>query len=540
MSENAKQALKEYASEATTAHHGGKNGRPFWNVQASQFMFSPNFEFPFAPGYEKYLFSATDCNKKVHTFEADSPMALLCPIWNDIPEGMVQLKVEALNKSGEPEFMVGARTFYKCAPFPGIEAYPPKARSYKECALKAYEYVYSQPFIQHWLLHGTPDIEYDFNVYPSKTISAIIRAMLHYAELDPKNADNAIQIAVRAADFLISISYDESLPTAYLPPTYYLEFRKNIPGRKLEDFNNEAAVVRFGSIMMIYPPEVGLAYLALEKATGEKRFFDAALKIAEYLEKHVQPSGSWYLQIDAETGEPISPNHCVPQMFMSFMNTMYKRTNDQKWHELEIGAFNYMVKKCFETYNWEGQFEDSDISANYSNLTHYGPHAMMTYILNNMRNDAEAMSEAEDLLRFIEDQFVIWGNFAPWNHKTSPKHGTDISQWYSPAGLEQYHWHMPIDASTSIIMEAFLKMYLVKKEPLLLEKACVLGDMITRMQNPRTGLIPTHWMRKTCIEDGGNLWINCMLATADRMFLISKITESKEITKLEDMECIIL
>ena len=537
MNQNAKKALEEYSS--LSAHHGGKDGRPFWNAYASQFMYAPNFEFHIAPGYTKYLFTLKDATGKIHTFEADSPRALLSPVWNDIPEGMVELKVETLDDE-RPNYLVGARTFYKCAPFPGIDAYPPKARSYKKCALMAYEYVYSQSFIQHWLLHGTPDPEYDFNVYPSKTISAIIRAMIRYAKMDPKNAENALKLATRAADFLISISYKENTPTAYLPPTYYLEFRQNIPGKKLEDFNNEAAVIRFGGIMMIYPPEVGLAYLDLEKATGEVRFYEAARRIADYLKDHVQPSGSWYLQINAETGEPLSPNHCSTQMFLSFMSAMHKRTGEEIWHELEKGCYDHMVKTGLETYNWEGQFEDSQISANYSNLTHYGPHAMMTYILMNKQDDAEAMAEAEDLLRFIEDQFVIWGNFAPWNRHRNPKQGGDISQWYTPAGLEQYGWAMPIDASTSIIMESFLKMYLVKKDPLLLEKACVLGDMVTRMQNPKTGLIPTHWMRNTCIEDGGNLWINCMLATADRMFLISEIMDNLDTMKLEDMECIIL
>ena len=60
----------------------------------------------------------------------------------------------------------------------------------------------------------------------------------------------------------------------------------------------------------------------------------------------------------------------------------------------------------------------------------------------------------------------------------------------------------------------------------LLAKACTLGDMITRMQNPETGMIPTHWMRSTCIEDGGNLWINCLIYTAESMFKIAKITET--------------
>ena len=50
--------------------------------------------------------------------------------------------------------------------------------------------------------------------------------------------------------------------------------------------------------------------------------------------------------------------------------------------------------------------------------------------------------------------------------------------------------------------------------PLLLEKACALADSITNMQNPRTGMIPTHWMLPSAIEDGDDMWLNCMIETA--------------------------
>ena len=164
MNELLHQALNEYNSDITTAHHGGAPGRPFWNAYATQFMYNPCFQFPFVPGCKRYLFTATDCNQRKHTFEADSPMSLLTPIWGDIPEGVVELRVEALNEEGKPWTLVGARTFFRCAPFPGEENYPPKAREYRECAMMAYRYVFSRSFIQHWRLHGTPDPEFDFNV----------------------------------------------------------------------------------------------------------------------------------------------------------------------------------------------------------------------------------------------------------------------------------------------------------------------------------------------------------------------------------------
>ena len=90
-------ALAEYNSGETTAHHGGAYGRPFWNANATQFTFVPAFGFPVSPLAHEYLFTATDCEGKKHSFRAAKPTALLTPIWAAIPTGMVTLTVEALS-----------------------------------------------------------------------------------------------------------------------------------------------------------------------------------------------------------------------------------------------------------------------------------------------------------------------------------------------------------------------------------------------------------------------------------------------------------
>ena len=45
MDEFAKRALDEYNSEENLIQPGGVNGNCFWNVNASQFIYVPSFEF---------------------------------------------------------------------------------------------------------------------------------------------------------------------------------------------------------------------------------------------------------------------------------------------------------------------------------------------------------------------------------------------------------------------------------------------------------------------------------------------------------------
>ncbi len=509
----AKQALEEYNSDTDTVRRGGLGGKPFWNINSSQFTFVPQFSFPVIPGAKSYRFTAKDEKENTYTFEADSPTASLAPIWKDIPSGMVTLTVEALHSRGAV-YLAGARTFYKSAPFPGREALPPRARSYKECALAAFRYVFRDPTTRYWLEHGTPDPNYYHNVYPSKTFSSTISAMLAYASLAPEDAADAIKMATNAADYLLSITYGEDSKLAGLPPTYsFLGLNK-----KIVDENAPAAEQRKSTLMIIYPAMVGIQYLALEKATGNTKYFDAAKRIADYYKANVLPNGSWYLLVHEDTGLPEQGNCCVHFSVLTFLRGFYERSGDESFHRLEKNYYAYIEKTCLENYNWEGQFEDTALAGYYSNLTHLNADKMIGYIAESMADDPEKLREARELMRFVEDQFVVWGEHAPWN-----THRWGDAYWYSPAALEQYLWYVPIDGSTVTVMRAFLDLYQATKEPLLLEKARALGDAITRMQDPENGVIPTHWMDKDCMHTLFNFWINCHIGSAFQMMHLAKV-----------------
>lgn len=509
--EFAKQAALECASEKTSAHHGGGQGRPFWNPYAIQFMYAPAFQFQHIPGYWKYRYTAVDENGKEHTFDADNSQAILAPIWADIPEGVVKLSVNGLTDDGEIGDLVGVRTFFKLASFP--DDLPAAARPYGEAAAKAFEYAMSQNFIKHWLNEGTPDPEYDLNVYPSKMISSIINAMIYYAKVCPDKAEDAIKVAKNSADYLIKITPKDG-PMKDVPPTYQVDFRDD-PEHK----NNATAFDRINWVMMIYPAHVGSSYINLAKVTGEEKYLDEAKKIAEHYAANVQENGSWHLIKDIRTGEILSPNYCEPlERIVPFMMSLYEATGEEKWKSLADGAIGFVEQNELKTYEWEAQFEDSTCSANYSNMTHYGASAMVRYLAKYYAEDEEKMAIAEDLMRFVEDQFVIWKRPAPWN-----KNKYDTSIYHTPCGLEQYLWYVPIDASTGDIMSAFLAMYKAGRGELYLEKAKALADSLTRVQQ-ENGLIPTHWMTPEMVA-GDGFWINCMFMSASNLAEIAEVVE---------------
>lgn len=521
MQKYVEQALIEYNSEKTAAHLGGVDGRPFWNGHSTQFMFVPAFEFPNVPQANGYIFTAEDKDGVMHSFKASRPTVSLEPIWKELPVGIVHLKVESLDGNGKVGHIAGARSFYKSTPFPGRDSYPPKSRSYRECAVAAFRYIYNDDKVKYWLQHGKPMPDYAHNVYPSKTIDAVVRAMVSYAKSEPMCAEAALKLACRAADYLISISFEEGT-LAGLPPTY-----------SFKDLNAEAvnkvapAAQNFvDTLMTIYPASAGIAYLTLYDATGCEKYLNAALRIAEFYKANVLPSGSWYLLYDCKSGKPLAENVCVCFRIVDFFRMLYERTNNEEWKDLETGHYRYIVDKCLKEYKWEGQFEDIGVTMPYHNLTHFPPDDMIAYIVKNFPDDEKWVGVATDLMRFIEDQFVVWGEYPEWSSTTRP--------WgphprHYPAGLEQYNCYVPIDSSTTSIMNAFVNMYRLKGERLYLEKAMTLADMVTRVQDLETGCIPTFWMGENCAYGYENFWINCLFASANAMMAIAEITEKDNI-----------
>ena len=517
--ELAKQAFEECSSAETTVRYGIKRARPFWNVESTQFMYVPAFHFTAVRGIGRYRFTAVDSKGVSHSFETDNCCALLTPIWREIPEGVTRLAVTALNPDGSEYGLCGSRVFYRVAPFP--EETPEAACSYKESAVRGYRYAMSQSFVKYWLEKGIPDPSYDLNSYPSKMIGALAEAMITYAELCPEDAADAMKIAKNAADYLISITPGGSHPLAGLPPTYYLDFCPDPEKYGVLTSNWQAALQHNGTVMMIYPARAAVMYLKLEAATKDPVYLREAVRIGRYYVDTIEANGSWPLVRSWATGEPLTPNYVSPiGEAVPMLAGLYERTGEACFKECLDKALGYVFRNQLETYNWEGQFEDSPLSAHYVNLTHYAPVQLAEYLATRRADDPASLETAKELMRFAEDQFVVWKNPAPWPHPT-PDGSTpyDPSIWHTPAGLEQYGWYVPIDASTASIARGFLTLYEAGCGELYLAKAMALADQLTLMQGP-DGRIETHWMN----TDGArkNFWFNCMFESCRVLSEISK------------------
>ena len=482
---------------------GKIGGAPFWNIHARRFIYVPSFDFQYFKNAKSYRFTVIDANNKIHTFLAERPDVPLSAVWDKLPVGFTTVSVDALDADGKVVDNSGVRKFYRAAPFNGN--YPPAVRDYRESARWALKYVFDQKYVQDWLKTGKPSRSYQLYCYPSKIIGSLIRGMITYAKLSEKDRETALKIAVKCADYLISISEKEGTPLEYMPPTYMWKVRSSA----------EYA----GQNMMIYPCTVGEVYMLLYNEIKDEKYLTAARRIADTYCKLQQPNGSWFLKLNQKDGSVVmgkkangeiaeEPNYCMPAEIARFLYSMYNACNDDKYRISAERAEEYIRKTILPAFNWEGQFEDQAPRPPYVNNTEHSAARYAQYLLAKKNCPASDVAIARTLLRFAEDQFVVWEKPMP-RYPIFMSHSSD---WLLPCVLEQYSYYVPIDASAAAMLNFYVAMHRKTGNVLDLAKAKALADAITRGQDQKTGRYITYWENNDRGKVAG--WINCAMFTA--------------------------
>ena len=496
---------------------------PFWNGHASFFRYAPAFEFKTVPGAVHYRFALNGKDGAVASFVADSPEASLSPVWNGLANTQWTVVCEGIDAEGKTLGKAGERIFVKTAQFTGN--YKPARRSYRDAARMIYEYMTSLPAMNTLVKTGIPDQNYQHNAYPSKTHAAHVAAMLKWAEFDPKNKGKAIRFAIASGEYLLSQLEPADAPLAFWPPTYGrkpLDFDPNANGGKnrksMVGNDPEGAAKYRGQVMTLYPADVGVQFIALAKATGERKYLEAAKGIGETYLKIKRSDGTWALKYCLETGEVVCPNPLVPTKPMVFFERLADATGDAKWRDAADECFAWLEKGPLTDWNWDGQFEDIEPCPPYQDLTKHNAIETLLHLLGRHSDEPAARKLAREILRWSEDQFVFWeAPCAPDAEvpRAGAKPGTfSPGRWHYPSVYEQYSCYISIDASAAKMIAAYLAMYRAEKNPLDLAKARVLANAITQMQES-SGRVPTFWAAKDdWISDVRYDWLNCMAASA--------------------------
>ena len=473
--------------------------RPCWNRRSVMFLDAPTFDFETMSNGTYVIDYHSDVlasDGKLYRLKTRSSRVSLTNLWEKLPTGFVSVICRA-QRPGRPntERIVGARVFWKSAPFAGDSR--PRPRSFAEGARQALEYVLDAPSSRYLVEHGELDPNFSHNVYPSKMLESVIQACCALVKTVPARKDEALRLARAAADWLIAHSEKADAPLAHFPPTYRGELY--------------AAKKNAGLVMTVYPARVALAYLALAEVSGELKYRDAAFDIARTYLRMQGADGTWPLKMRLSDGTATSANRLVPvDSVLPLMKRLSALSQDAAYGKSAERAFAYVREGRLKTWDWEGQFEDVEPGTAYSNLTEYGPCDTAVELLSRGVDDPVTLSLVRELVRFAEDQFVCWERpFVGADFKVNQT-VLDMDKWSFPCVLEQYNWYTPIDASAAKMIAAYLALYRAGKDPLDLAKARALGGAILRQQQPG-GWVRTHWAWR---ETQDKIWMNCHVASA--------------------------
>lgn len=507
---------------------GVPGSQPFWNKHARCFIYAPAFEFeklqdakyyrvtaqPASAGPDyanKHQFDPFGDNTgfvaqgKALVFEADSPWAPLTPIWKQLPVGVVNLRVEALKeKGGEVIGLAGSRWFYKAAVFHG--PYNKPAMDYEKSARLALKKLFEEKFVQSWLRTGQPDRQgYELYHYPAKIMGALMVGAAAYYNLSPRpdDAESVLEIGKKVADYLLSISFPAPGPLEYFPPTYYgIKDKSHMDDRRS---------------MMLYAADAGHGYLDLYDVTKDEKYLAAATRIADTYVKNQLPDGSWFLLVENSTGKPVAENLCIPTAIINYFDRLVEQYGLARYKEASQKAVKWIMDNPVKTFNWQAQFEDSTPAAPYKNLAREQACDFAIYLLAHASQNPENIKLAEELIRFAEDQFVVW------ERPVASTAGDENSQsdfWITPCVQEQYTYWQPVIRSAGIMIRTYQKAYQITGADIYLAKATSIANSITITQQAHDGKYPTYLTSKPM-----DFWINNVVWPATDMIRLGRMLE---------------
>lgn len=508
-----KRALLETATPVRT---GVPNERPFWNARAVQFLYAPAFDFPEVPAAKSYRFTITPDDGKLLSFVADKPWAPLSPIWTEVPPGDAKLSVQGLDARGAESGESMHRTFHRAAAI--AAQYPPPAMTWGESARVALEALVHSPDLRCWFTASEPEEKFHLYRYPAKIVGAAAAALAVYASQVPRpgDAEESLTAARRAADYVLGISQPHDAAWAYHPPTYHrTRFRDRMRGHM--DPNH---------YMTTCGAETGVDYLDVYAATKDPKYLAAAVRIAETYARRQLASGSWLLFVNPSDGRAIADNVMIPTQVIEFLDQLARVSGERRFDGVRDKAIAWTLENPARTWNWQGQFEDVMPLPPYENLTKHEAGDFAIHLLR-APADADKQALALDLLRFAEDQFVIWADpptTLPTGQNADGKSGARVKKWMLPCVLEQYRCYAPVCASSAKLIRTYLAAYRATNDRLHLEKARALAATLTQTQsNSKASGRYQTWL----MQNPGPMWFNCELLAVRAMQELAAVdTES--------------
>lgn len=513
LSVQAQEKLTKFGAEALAEsakpiRPGVPGKAPFWNQYAHQFIYAPAFDYKVVPGASKYKFEIKSTDGSAQSFEAEHPYSPLSAVWTKVPVGEFTLKVTGVGADGKELGVAGEGKYYRAAWFNGPYRNP--VLPYDESARVALDHLLNEDYVQYWFTHKSPDPKYILYRYPSKIWGALVVGAVTQAHLKAGTPEAAkdTELARIIADKLIEVSYKPGTPLEYIPPTYL----------GYQDVFKQAPTIKTNAHLTISAFDAGTAFLDLYDLTHDAKYLQAAERIARTLVKNQLPSGTWYQFTYVETGKPAYEPLAIPTSIVNYFDRLMRSYHVKGLAESRNKALKWLMENPVKTFDWQGQFEDAYARPPYRNQSREQACDLAIYLLHHKKDDPKNVALAGELIRYSEDQFVIWEKPAPVvTVKANKGPGANPKNWITPSTQEQYGFWMPVTRSAAIMMDTYRVAWEETGKPIYRAKAESLANSLTAVQKVHDGSYPTFFTKYPM-----NFWLNSVVYPAKFMMVLNE------------------
>jgi hypothetical protein len=504
-----------------------------WNAHSRQFIDPPTFRLSPLAGSVTYRAIAEQGGESCHV-ESSQPSLDLSSIWDKLPVKSFKLTFQWLDADAKvlaeesswrvkapdwqgfhesPEDWAAAadRTIDYLirigndgtAPYrePGMpvwiwSAASPTPEPTREMLGPAYENksVLDEFRSRHrWAGSGHPD------AYPDCIVPAIIWSMTAHAQLHRSQSQTAMTMARVAADWALKNRMPDE---GALPLFPYSTIAAGKFGAGLEVDN----------INLTRASWMGLGMVTMYEATKDRKYLDYARHIAQVTAKFQAADGSFPYRVNFKTGK-VKEAYCTGGIQFSLLVEALERHGvDEQLRLASRRAIQWLLDFPAESNNWQGGYEDVGEARPYFNLTQWEPEVVIAYLCRHKDRNPRYVLQAKKLLRFVEDQFVLFG----------PQSEAHVVPVKGPLVFEQYVCWWPMEVHAGYYLLANLELHRATGEQVYLDKAKATGNAICAQQYPDGAISnwASRWLDhgKPKGENSGHNWYNCNAIAAYALY----------------------
>ena len=451
-----------------------------WNIWATRFVDPPTFTWKPVAGAAGYVVQfALAADKQARTVRLDQPAYDMTGDWAALRPGCVDMIGWSVDGRERAISVAWRKRFWKTSGFDGVRQEP---LDYAASLHKNVAYLLApakdevQPYergLPRSIWSATEDSVTGtrrFLAFPALHHPSFVFAFLAYARtfLDSPRAADAIQQAKAYGDWLLQYRLPADWACALFPFS-------TIQNGKHE------GLVEGRNITLFRAARAGEAMLWLHRQFKDDRYLAYAKHLADAYVRMQRPDGSWPYRVDPKHGkvvEQYTSNGVTPARLLGMLEAI--EPNDS-YRAAREKAIAWMMQNPVRTKRWQGMFEDIGAQGAFRNLEHFDVNELIRYCVHYRAQDESYVSTAEQLNRYIEDQFVVWEEGDP-----------SIADWCPPCTvLEQYTCYRPMECHTGHWLVSLLALHRATGNQTYLDKAVAAGNAIVRGQDPESGAYST-------------------------------------------------